>query len=189
MKKTVIILSCVFLLAGISCTKVNEDFTPDSKNILKGPARDLHPCPGVEVLTKAQNTEGYEDLSITYMYDVRDSILVKSEKGENIIRQYYLIGDYLVQNSLDALISSDFVNYYRLFKYANNCSKILVESGNESLIIVDDEIYDFGVVFLNKLKSEINEPEVKSTLLEISDMLESYHNKSKTYILSDLEIK
>lgn len=123
------------------------------------------------------------DFGLIEAYNVRDSFLIKTEKGQDYISHFYEFGSYLFDENLINLSNIvDFVNF-------GNSVYVAVDelrTGNAGTVILDSQLKASCMYYINLVRSNNPPTYIVNRLDMVEADLNLFENKPRSFILAHL---
>jgi hypothetical protein len=133
------------------------------------------------------NTEGYRftEEDYNYLYWIRDSVLMGSEKGQEIIDDYYYSGEIMRGNISFSLA----FKLYRLFgiDLFSKFPQFYTSTNYEGEILVNNQVIEITQEMFGEARDISNDVRYQSIISNIEKTVNDYHNKPFSYIRSSLK--
>lgn len=172
---------------GGSCSACGAVFNGCCKEDLFGESCDIVPVCTGGGCDMVLNTGGYyftqEDYD--YLYWIRDSVLMGTEKGQEIIDDYYYSGEIMRGNITFSLAWK----LYRLFgiDLFSRFPQFFTSTAYDGDILVSDEVQEIVSEMADEASNISNDPRFQSIIANIQNQVNDYHNQPFSYIRSSLQ--
>jgi hypothetical protein len=149
-------------------------------------------CDIVPVCTGGQcdmviNTGGYhfKEEDYDYLYWIRDSVLIGSERGQEIIDDYYYSGEIMRGNISFSLAWK----LYRLFgiDLFSKFPQFFTSNKYEGEILVNNQVLEITQEMFDEARNISNDERYQSIILNIEKTVDDYNNKPFSYIRNSLK--
>jgi hypothetical protein len=123
------------------------------------------------------------DFGLIEAYEVRDSFLIKTEKGQDYISHFYEFGNYLFEEDLINILNIvDFVSFGQSVYEAVS----ELRTGNAGTIVLDSQLKASCMHYVNLIRSNNPPTYIVNRLDMVEADLNLFENKSRSFILAHL---